>query len=39
MKPIKEYAFKHSINIRIILEAAAIVVRDGVREEMDLPEK
>lgn len=30
MEPIKEYAFKNSINIKIILEAAFPVVRDEV---------
>lgn len=34
MKPIKEYAFKKSTNIKIILEAAALVVRDKVMEEL-----
>lgn len=34
MKPIKEYVFKNSISIEIILNAAALIVRDEVMKEL-----
>ncbi|XOB40136.1 MAG: hypothetical protein ACKKMR_02280 [Candidatus Nealsonbacteria bacterium] len=34
MKPIKDHAFKNSINVRVILEAASLLVRDEVMKEL-----